>query len=57
MNKQSERQARYDKKHIQGIYMKLHKENDKDILGWLDNQESKQGAIKIAIREMIKAGK
>lgn len=57
MNKQSERQARYDREHIQGIYMKLHKENDKDILGWLDRQESKQGAIKIAIREMIKAGK
>lgn len=57
MNKQSQRQARYDKKHIQGIYMKLHKENDKDILEWMERQASKQGAIKDAIRSMIKAGK
>ena len=57
MNKQSERQARYDKKHIQGIYMKLHKENDKDILEWMGRQASRQGAIKEAIRLMIKAGK
>lgn len=57
MNKQSQRQARYDKKHIQGVYMKLHKGNDKDILEWLDKRESRQGAIKEAIREMIKAGK
>jgi hypothetical protein len=33
--------------------MKLHLENDKDILEWLDKQPSKQGAIKELIRRQI----
>lgn len=57
MNKQSERQARYDAAHTRRVNMKLNVETDKDILAWLDRQESKQGAIKAAIRAKIKAGK
>lgn len=57
MNKASERQARYDAAHTRRVNMKLNVETDKDILAWLDRQESKQGAIKAAIRAKIKAGK
>lgn len=56
MNKASERQARYDAAHTCRVNMKLNVETDKDILAWLDRQESKQGAIKAAIRAKIKAG-
>lgn len=57
MNKQSEAQARYDAKNTTRVYMKLHNENDSDILAWLQAQPSKQGAIKDAIRAYIGSGK
>lgn len=56
MNKASVRQARYDAKATTRVALKLHNKNDADILEWLANQPSKQGAIKIAIRKMIKEG-
>jgi hypothetical protein len=37
--------------------MKLHIENDADILTWLDAQDSKQGAIKELIRRDIQMSK
>lgn len=53
MNKASERQARYDSKATTRIGLKLNNKTDADILEWLDQQESKQGAIKRAIRKMM----
>ena len=46
-------QAKYDKEHTTGFYMKLNKDTDDDILKWLSHQTSKQGAIKQLIREKI----
>ncbi|MDO5134217.1 MAG: hypothetical protein Q4D81_14740 [Eubacteriales bacterium] len=46
-------QAKYDKSHTTGFYMKLNTSTDQDILEWLDRQGSKQGAIKKLIREEI----
>lgn len=54
MNKASERQARYDAKATTRVALKLNNNTDADILEWLEKQPSKQGAIKKAIREMIK---
>lgn len=57
--KSSINQARYDKKHISQITLKLHNENDKDILEAihnlmdLDENVSKQGAIKLLLRKTI----
>ena len=55
MNKASERQARYDEKNCIGLYLKLNKKYDADILDWLAEQGNKQGAIKALIRESIDA--
>ena len=46
-------QAKYDKSHTTGFYMKLNTCTDQDILEWLESQGSKQGAIKKLIREEI----
>lgn len=46
-------QAKYDKEHTKGIYIKLNLRTDIDIIRWLWNQPSKQGAIKQLIREEI----
>lgn len=47
-------QAKYDKGHTTGFYMKLNTGTDQDILSWLEKQSSKQGAIKQLIREEIR---
>ena len=52
-NPHSVAQAKYDKDHTVGVYMKLNVESDWDILDWLHLQKSKQGAIKKLIREEI----
>lgn len=46
-------QAKYDKTHTTGFHMKLNNESDADILQWLSEQDSKQGAIKNLIRADI----
>lgn len=46
-------QAKYDKGHTIGVYMKLNTGTDQDILEWLEKQTSKQGAIKELIRREI----
>ena len=38
--------------HI-GLYIRLHKEHDKDIISCLATKENKQGFIKNLIREVI----
>ena len=52
-NAHSKSQAQYDKEHTTGFHMKLNNESDSDILDWLSQQDSKQGAIKKLIREEI----
>ena len=47
-------QAKYDKDHTTGVYLKLNNVNDADILEWLSRQNSKQGAVKELIRREIK---
>ena len=46
-------QRRYDKKNTKGVYLKLNLKTDLDIIRWLYNQKSKQGAIKQLIRQEI----
>lgn len=46
-------QAKYDKEHTQGFYMKLNIHTDIDIIRWFWSQPSKQGAVKRLIREEI----
>lgn len=46
-------QAKYDREHTRGIYIKLNLRTDIDIIRWLWKQPSKQGAIKQLIREEI----
>lgn len=46
-------QAKYDKAHTAGFYMKLNTRTDSDIIHWLWGQPSKQGAIKKLIRDEI----
>ena len=47
---------KYDKENIIGLYIKLHKTKDKDILDKLATVKSKQGYIKQCIREDIENG-
>lgn len=52
--------AKYDrefqKKNTTLFTIRLNRENDADILAWLDRQENKQGTVKALIRaEMEKA--
>lgn len=51
---QIEAVARYDKKNMKGLYIKLHKKNDKDIIDKLEQVESKQGYVKELIRNDLK---
>ena len=46
-------QQRYDKAHTKGFYMNLNTRTDLDIIKWLYNQKSKQGAVKQLIRQEI----
>ena len=52
-NPHTKAQAKYDKEHTTGFYMKLNKDTDDDILKWLSHQKSKQGAIMQLIRDEI----
>lgn len=42
--------AKYDRTHTKGIFLKLNKETDKDILDWLSEITNVQGYIKSLIR-------
>ena len=46
-------QAKYDKEHTKGVYMKLNLRTDMDIIRWMWAQDSVQGSIKRLIREDI----
>ena len=46
--------AKYDKQNTTGLYLKLNKNTDIDIIERLSAQENKQGYIKLLIRYDIK---
>lgn len=46
-------QAKYDREHTKGIYLKLNLHTDADIIRWFWGQPSIQGSIKRLIREEI----
>ena len=46
--------AKYDKVHTTGLYLKLNLETDADILTKLERTENVQGYIKWLIRDDIK---
>ena len=48
--------ANYDKKNTIGIYLKLNKTTDADIIEMLEQAENKQGLIKQLLREHTKKG-
>ena len=45
--------ARYQAQNVQRVGLNLNRKTDADILDWLDQQESKQGAIKAAVRYFL----
>ena len=45
--------AKYDKTHTKGIYLKLNKETDADIIDYLKEVDNVQGLIKELIRRHI----
>ena len=47
-------QAKYDKANTKGVYLKLNKINDADIIEKLSQVENVQGYIKKLIREDMK---
>ncbi len=51
---QSRASAKYDKNHTKGIYLKLNKETDADIINFLSlHAGSNQGLIKELLREYM----
>ena len=49
--------ANYDKKNTVGLYLKLNKTTDADIIELLAQQDNKQGFIKELLRDHMKKGK
>lgn len=47
-------QARYDAAHTKSYSLKLNMKTDRDIIYWLRDKPSMQGAIKQLIRDEIK---
>ena len=45
--------AKYDKEHIRGLYIKINKDTEADILEWLQGRDNVSGAIKGLIRADI----
>lgn len=53
--RKSDYDRNYMKQNCKVYRLQLNKENDKDIIEWLDRQTNKNGAIKTVLREKIKA--
>ena len=51
------RQARYDATHVKGYHIKLHLENDADIIAVLDSVPNRQAYLKGLIRADISAAR
>lgn len=47
--------ARYDKENTKGIYLKLNKTTDADIIEFLNNCDNVQGTIKELLRNYAKS--
>lgn len=47
----------YQKKNIRRINLSLHRENDKDIIAYLESQTNVQGTLKRMIRRYMKEKK
>ena len=47
----------YQKKNIRRINLSLHRENDKDIIKYLESQTNVQGTLKRMIRKYMKEKK
>ena len=47
----------YQKKNIRRINLSLHRENDKDIIAYLESQTNVQGTLKRMIRKYMKEKK
>lgn len=47
---QIEATARYDQKNVKGVYIKLNRQTDADIIKHLENVQNVQGYIKQLIR-------
>lgn len=45
---------KWQKKATRAFTLRLHRENDADIIGYLESAENKQGAIKEALRDAMK---
>ena len=45
--------AKYDRENTKGIYLKLNKNTDADIIAALEASDNKQGMIKAALREYM----
>lgn len=55
MSKNPELQKKYQKKYMDRhrmLCVLLHKENDKDIIEWLETQENQSEAVREALREV-----
>lgn len=55
MSKNLEKQRGYQKKYMDRhrmLCVLLHKENDKDIIDWLETQENQSEAVREALREV-----
>ena len=50
---QTQYQKKYDKEHTIRYGLKLNKQTDADLIAWLDQQDSKQGAMKAAMRRLM----
>ena len=46
---------KYDKQHTTTVLIKLNNNTDADLIKYLDQSGNKQGTIKTALREYIKA--
>ena len=44
---------KYDKKNTRRICLKLNRKTDKDILNFIEAQNSMQGTIKVALRKFM----
>lgn len=50
---QKRAQSKYQKKNIYQFSLCLHRNKDKDIINWIENQQNKQAAIRRLIRMEI----
>lgn len=47
---QKKASAKYDAANTTGIYLKLNKKTDADLIAWLNQQQNRQGYLKELIR-------